>query len=107
MNVIEKTPTVWDGWELETKNAANAWSAEICFDTDGAKIYCGNVVFFRRNTDGVKSYFSRADFERVLTTYIRENIAANDINFFVSYVNKLLRFAAETKLHGFCFRFRL
>jgi hypothetical protein len=106
MNANEKTP-VWDGWELETKNAANAWSAEIGFDTDGAKIHCGNVAFFRRNADGVKTYFSRYDFERGLTMYIRENIAANDINFFVSYVNKLLRFAAEANLLGFRFRFRL
>jgi hypothetical protein len=106
MNVIETTP-VWDGWELEAKNAANAWSAEIDFDTDGAKIHCGNAAFFRRNADGVKTYFPRADFERVLTMYIRECVAADDINFFVSYVNKLLRFAAEAKLLGFCFRFRL
>jgi hypothetical protein len=106
MNANEKTP-VWDGWELEAKNADSAWSAEIGFDADGAKIHCGNVAFFRRNADGVKTYFSRADFERVLTDYVRENIAANDINFFVSYVNKLLRFAAEAKLLGFRFRFRL
>jgi hypothetical protein len=107
MNANEKTPAVWDGWELEAKNAANAWSAEVCFDADGAKIYCGNAVFFRRNADGVKTYFPRADFERGLTDYVRENIAADDINFFVSYVNKLLRFAAEANLRGFCFRFRL
>jgi hypothetical protein len=107
MNANEKTPAVWDGWELEAKEAGSAWSAEIGFDTDGAKIYCGNAVFFRRNADGVKNYFSRADFERGLTEYIRENIAADDINCFVSYVNKLLRFAAEAKLRGFRFRFRL
>jgi hypothetical protein len=107
MNAIETTPAVWDGWELEAKNADSAWSAEIGFDADGAKIYCGNAVFFRRNADGVKTYFPRYDFERVLTMYIRECVAANDVGFFVSYVNKLLRFAAEAKLRGFCFRFRL